>query len=278
MSVDETYAALQRAPIDIISAELANSHGGIFMGVHLDECKATVGLESCLNNEPEILEQGNEIILGGIRCEVSDVAGCLPLGSLLNNHVIALHTVCWEMVVTERSSWSHSHSCHSLLLRDRGLSLLVGPVATNCARTEPLAIHGVQSLFSIWTLTERNETIATRATSFHIPHDTSFGYGAKSGECLEQDFIIDLIAQIAHENMEVVGSVLLVRVVRLVCPVHTDFLVTIRILLLFSGCGSEFTYRLMNASSVEGLHSSLSRTRIIVFNETIIQPLALEQQ
>ena len=31
----------------------------------------------------------------------------------------------------------------------------------------------------------------------------------------------------------------------------------------------------MNASSIEGLHRSLGRTGIIVFNETIVQTLAL---
>src|SRR5947207_8546894 len=96
--------------------KLADSHSGVFMGVHLHEGKSAVRLEPSLNNKTEILEQRNEIILRGVGSEISDVAGCLPLRGLLNDHIIALNTMCREVMMTEGGSRGHSHSGHGLLL------------------------------------------------------------------------------------------------------------------------------------------------------------------
>lgn len=86
------------------------------MGIHLDKRKSTISLESGLNNVSEVLEQRNKVVLGRVRSKVPDVTGRLPLRRLLNDHIIALNTVGWEMVMTERSRWCHTHSSHSLLL------------------------------------------------------------------------------------------------------------------------------------------------------------------
>lgn len=144
------------------------------MGVHLHKGKATVSLEASLNHEAEVLEQGNEIILRGVRCQISNIAGGLPLRSLLDNHIKALDTVSGEMVVAKGSGGCHAHGGHGLLLRDGGLALLVGPVATNGTGSKPFAIHGTQGFLGIAPITECNETVSTRAAGLHVPHDTGF--------------------------------------------------------------------------------------------------------
>lgn len=175
-----TYAALERTTIYIVAAQLADCHGGILVGVHLDERKATISLEASLNDIAEVLEQGDKVVLGGVRGEVADIASCLPSWGLLDDHVVALNAVGWEVMVAERSGWSHAHCRHSLLLGDRWLTLLVGPVAPDCARSKPFTVHGAQGLLSILALSESNEAVASRATSLHVPHDASFRYGAES--------------------------------------------------------------------------------------------------
>lgn len=119
------------------------------MSVHFDESKSTVGLQAGFQNVTKVLEKGNQVILRRIRCKVAHIACCLPLRGLLDNHVIALDTMSGKMMVTERRGRGHAHGCHSLLLRDRRLALLVGPVAANGAGTKPFSIHGGQSLVRI---------------------------------------------------------------------------------------------------------------------------------
>lgn len=111
------------------------------MGIHLDKRESTVSLEAGLDDVAEVLEEGNEVVLGSVRSEVADIAGRLPTGGLLNNHIVTLNAVGGEVVMTERSGWSHAHGSHSLLLGDRWLALLVGPVAANCPRSKPFSIH-----------------------------------------------------------------------------------------------------------------------------------------
>lgn len=219
-----TYAALERTAVDVVAVELANGNGSVLMSVHLDESKSTVALEARLDNIAKVLEKRNEVGLGGVRSQVADVDGRLPLGGLVDNHVVRLHAVGREMVVSIRGGRGHAHGGHGLLLGDGGLALLVGPVATNGTGAEPLAVHGAQRLFSIRTVAEGDETVATRATRLHIPHDASLRDRTESGEGLEQDLIIDLVRKVTDENVEVVGRVLLGLRVGLVGPVDADFL------------------------------------------------------
>ena len=111
------------------------------MGVHLDEGEAAISLEASLNNVTKVLEKRNEIVLGGVGSKIANIAGCLPSRSLLDNHVIALNTMGWEVVMAKGGGWSHSHGRHGLLLRDGWLTLLICPVAANCSGAKPLAIH-----------------------------------------------------------------------------------------------------------------------------------------
>jgi len=219
-----TYAALERATVDIIRIQLADSHSGILVRIHFDECKATIGLETSLENVSEVLEQRHQVILGSIGSQVTDVAGSLPLRSLLDNHIVALDTLSGEVVVTERSGGGHAHSSHSLLLRDGGLTLLICPVATDSARAQPLAVHCVKRLVGIAAITKSDEAISTRTSSLHVPHHTGLRDGAKGRESLSQNIVVDFVAQVADKDVEMVGSVLFVGVIGLISPVDTNFL------------------------------------------------------
>ena len=86
------------------------------MTVHFDKSETSIGLEARLNHEPEVLEEGNKVILSCVWCKVADVASGLPLGSLLYNHIVALYAMGGEVVVAIGRRWSHAHGCHSLLL------------------------------------------------------------------------------------------------------------------------------------------------------------------
>lgn len=88
------------------------------MRIHLHECKATIGLKASFKDIAKVLEQGDQIVLSGIRGEVAHVASSLPLGGLLSNHIVALNAVGWEVVVSERSCRRHTHSNQGLLLGD----------------------------------------------------------------------------------------------------------------------------------------------------------------
>ena len=189
-----TYTALEWATIDIIRIKLADSHSGILVRIHFDECKATIGLETSLQNVSKVLKERHQVILGCIGSQVTDVAGSLPLRSLLNNHIIALDTLSREVVVAERSGGGHAHSSHGLLLRDGGLALLVCPVTTNSARAQPLAVHCVKRLVGIAAVTECDEAVPTRTSSLHVPHNTGLRDGAKGRESLSQNLVVDFIA------------------------------------------------------------------------------------
>ncbi len=219
-----TYAALEGTPIHVVPIKLTDGHGGVLMRVHLDEGEAAIGLEARLDDETEVLEQRHEIVLTGVGREVADVAGRLPLGRLLHHHVVALDTMGGEVVMAVRGGGGHAHGGHLGLLRHRRLSLLIGPVATDGARSQPFAVHGAERFLRIWTLAEGNKSIATRSAGLHVPHDARLRDGAERGECLEEDLVVDFVGQITDEDVEMVGRVFLVLVVRLIGPVDADFL------------------------------------------------------
>jgi hypothetical protein len=195
------------------------------MSVHLDESEPTIRLESSLGNISKVLEQRNQVRLRRVRGEVTDVASGLPLGCLLNDHVIALDTVSREMMVTKWSGRGHSHRCHSLLLGDGGLTLLVSPIATDCTRAKPFAIHGAKRPLSLSAIAESHKPIATGAAGLHVPHDTGFRYVTKGGKRLQQNFIVDFVGKITNKDVEMVRGIFLCGVVRLVGPVDANFLI-----------------------------------------------------
>lgn len=111
--------------------------------------------------------------------------------------------------MTIRGGRGQPHLCHSLLLRERWLTLLVGPVAANGAGTEPFAVHRAEGLLGFATVAECDKAVTAGASCLHIPHDACLGNAAEGGESLEKDFIVDFIGKVAHENVEVVGRVFL---------------------------------------------------------------------
>lgn len=106
----KTYAAFQGATIDIETTQLTDGHGGILMGIHLDKGKAAIGLEARFDNITIVLEEWDQVVLGGVRREIANVAGSLPLRCLLHNHIVALNTMGREMMVAEWGGRRHPHS------------------------------------------------------------------------------------------------------------------------------------------------------------------------
>lgn len=179
------------------------------------------------------------------------------------------------MVLGIRSGWGHAHLDHGLLLGERGLTLLVGPIAADGTRAEPFAIHGAEGLVGIAAISKGDETVAARATSLHVPHDAGLGDAAKCRKGLEEDLIVDLVGKVADKDVEVVGRVFLVVVVGLVSPVDADFLDR-SACWASKGDGRDKTYRLVDASSVQGLHGSFCREGIVVLDKPVVEPLGLE--
>ena len=220
-----TYAALERATVDIVARELADSIGGVLVRVHADEGEATVSLEAGLGHESEVLEKRDDIVLGRVRRKVPHINGCLPRWSLSKDHIIALDSLSRVlMVATKGVRGRHSHTNQSLLLRDGGLPLLVGPVAANGTRSEPLAVHGAEGLLSVAAVAESHKSIATGAAGLHVPHDAGLAHGPERRKSLQKDLIVDFIAEVTHEDVKVVGRVLPGSIVGLIGPVDADFL------------------------------------------------------
>ena len=219
-----TYAALQRAAIHIVPVHIAYGHSGILVRVHLDKRKASVGLEPGLDDVAKVLEQRHDFGRRRVRRQVADVDGGLPVRGLAQYDFVASGAVGGELVVAERGRRRQAHRRHCLLLGDGWLALLVGPVAADGPGSEPLAVHGAESLLRIGAVSERDESIPTRSASFHIPHDASLGDRSEGRESLCQDLVVDLVGQIAHEDVEVVRRILLVGGIGLVSPVDADFL------------------------------------------------------
>lgn len=179
------------------------------MRVHFDERKSTVRLHSRLCYITKVRKERDEIVLSRVGGQVSYVTSGLPGRGLAHDHIVALDTVRGEVVVSIGSRGCHSHGSHGLLLGDRGLSLLVRPVAANGSRTEPLSVHGTQGLLGISTVAESNESVAARTTGLHVPHNTGLGDGAERGESLKEDFIVDFVGEIANKDVKVARRILL---------------------------------------------------------------------
>lgn len=226
------------------------------MTFHLDECEPAIRLKPCLYNVAKILEQGYQVVLSRVWSEVADITCCLPARGLVQNHVIGLTPLSWELMVAKGSGGRDTHGCHGLLLRDRRLTFLVCPVASNGSTAQPLSVHTGQSFLGITAVPESHESITSGTTRFHIPHDSSFRDGAKGGERLEQNFIIDFIAQIAHEDVKVARCVFLIIGVGLIGPVDLDL-------------------GMVNSSSVQSIHGAISRTGVIVLDEAVVQSFSL---
>ena len=252
--VRKAYRTLQWSPIDIIAGELTDCHCRILMSVHLEEGEPTIRLKPSLDHISEVLEQGNQVSLSGVRSQIANVASSLPGRSLIDNHLVRLNTLSREVVMTEWGCRGHAHGRHCLLLRDAGLAFLIRPVASDSPTSQPLSIHRGQRFLGILSLAESHEPIATSSSSLHIPHDARLGNRTKRRERLQQDFIIDFVTQITDKDVKVVGGVFLVGTVGLIGPVHSDLL-------------------LMDSAAVEGVHSTFGGSWVIVLDEAVVEAL-----
>jgi len=219
-----TYTALERTTVDVVAIHVANGHGCVVMRVHFDECEPAVCLESRFDHKAKVLEQGNHVVGRRVRGQIANIAGGLPRGGLADHDIVRVRAVRWELVMAERRRGCHAHGLHRLLLSDRGLTLLVSPVAANRSRAEPFSIHRAERLFGVWPIPEGNKAVTTRAASFHVPHDTSFRDSSKGRKSLQQDLVVYFVGQIADKDVEVARRVLLAGSVRLVGPVDSNFL------------------------------------------------------
>lgn len=188
-----THTALERTTVDVVAVELADGISSVLVRVHLDEGKATIGLEASLDNETKILEEWNKIVLRRVGSQVANVGGSLILRSLGDNHLVAARAVCGELMVTVRSRWGDAHLRNSLLLRHGWLTLLIRPVASYRTRSEPLAIHRRQSLLGLAAVSVGNEAVATGTASLHVPHNTRFRDLTEGSERLVEYVVVDLI-------------------------------------------------------------------------------------
>ena len=246
-------AALDGPTMDHLSLKLDDGHSGVFVSVQLDECEATISLHAYLRQISDRLEKWDQVRLSAIRDEIANVDGRVIRGRLLYDRLVR------ERATQEiHRSWGSSATAHRRTSRSGGgttLSLLIGPVDTNGSRAEPLAIHCGNGLLSIGLVAKCQETVATRLARVHVPHDTGIGQGAKSGKCLGEDIIVDLGGEVANENMEVVGRVLLV-LLALIRPIHTDL-------------------RVEDLTTIESLKGGLRGTHIHVLDEAIVKAAVL---
>ena len=79
-----TPTTLDWPTMDHLSLELDDSHSSVLMSVKLDESEAAVCLHPDFGQITARLEERNEICLGGVRCEVSDVDSGVVSGCLLD--------------------------------------------------------------------------------------------------------------------------------------------------------------------------------------------------
>ena len=135
------------------------------------------------------------------------------------------------------------------------MGLLVRPIDSNCTRAQPLAIHRSDCLLGIGLVAEGEETVTTRFSGVHIPHDTGIREGAKCAERLAKNFIVNLGAEITNEDMIVCGGVFLV-LAALVRPVDADL-------------------GIKDLAAIEGLEGSLGSTHVHVLNETVVEATVL---
>jgi hypothetical protein len=135
------------------------------------------------------------------------------------------------------------------------LGLLVRPIDSNSTRAQPFAIHGSDRLFGVGFVAEGEETVTTRFSGVHIPHDTSIGEGAEGAERLTKNLVVNLRAEITNEDMVVRGGVFLV-LTALVCPVDTDL-------------------GIKDLAAIEGLEGGLGSSHVYVLNETVVETTVL---
>jgi hypothetical protein len=92
---------------------------------------------------------------------------------------------------------------------------------------------------------------------------------------LEKDLIVDLVGEIADENVEVVRRIFLGRVVGLVGPVDANFLylsARARGIRVTEDC----TYVVVHAAAVESRHCAFGGCGVVKFHEAVVEAFLTE--
>ena len=199
------------------------------------------------------MEERDEIGLGGVRSEVSDVDGAVVRRGLLDHGLVGKGAT--RVVDRGRNADAGGRAGGGGSYGRGALGLLVRPIDSNGTRAQPLAVHRSNRLFGVGLVAEGEETVTTRFSGVHIPHDTGIGESAEGAECLTKNLVVDLGAEITNEDMVVCGGVFLV-LAALVCPVDADL-------------GIE------DLAAIEGLEGGLGSTHIYVLNETVVEATVL---
>ena len=154
-----------------LTLELNDRHSSMLMCVKLNECKATIGLHTNLGKIADRLEQRDEVCLGAVGYQVTDINSGVVRRRLLDNGFVGEGTT----LEIDRCRCSTERSGRTRRRYGSSLSFLIRPVDTDGAGAEPFSIHGGDSLFSVCLVPEREEAITTRFARVHIPHHTSIG-------------------------------------------------------------------------------------------------------
>ena len=248
--------ALDWPTMNHLSLELDNSHSSMLVGVKFDESKATVCLHPDFGKITTRLEKWDEIGLGGVRSEVSNIDGAVVRRGLLDYGLVGNGTAGEVDRGGDADASGRTVGSGSGYSRGRSaLSLLICPVDSDSTRTEPFAVHGSDCLLGISLVAECEETVTTRFSGVHVPHDSGIGEGAKGAECLGKNLVVNFGAEVADEDVEMRGGVLLV-LATLICPIDTDL-------------------RIKDLAAVEGLKGCLGSAHIHIFNETVVETTVL---
>lgn len=242
-------AALDRPTMNHLTLQLHDRQSSVLVSVELDESETTIGLHTNFGEIADGLEERNKIRLGTIGNEIANVDSRVVRSSLGDDRLVGQRCT---LEVTGSGSRTRRWST-----ADGGstLGLLIGPVDTDSARSKPFTVHCGDSLLCIGLVSESEEAVTARLARVHIPHDSSIRESAESTEGFTKNLIIDLGAEIADEDMVVVGSVFLV-LRTLIRPVNTNL-------------GVE------DLAAVEGLKSSLCGAHIHIFDETVVKATVL---
>lgn len=135
---------------------------GVLVRVEFDESETPIGLHTDLDDVPVSLEQRDEVGLGRVRDEVSDVDGRVKCTGLVSDGLEVERPsleVGWRGCTSEPDSGS------------TGLGLLVGPVHTDRSGAKPFAVHCRDGLLGVRLVPEGEKYGARCALAFHPGHD-----------------------------------------------------------------------------------------------------------
>ena len=242
-------ATLDGPSMDHMSVKFNNGHSSVLVRIQLHECETAISMHAYLRKVSNGLEERYQVRLSAIRAEIANVDGSVVLVRLPHDCLVNEGTT--QEVHTGRSSSATTHWRTTRAGLGTSLGLLIGPGDTNNTRTKPLAVHQGDGLLRVGLVTEGHETIAKRLARVHVPHDTSIGQRAKSGEDLGKDSIVDLGREVTNEDIEMIRRVLLVLLAS-ICPVYSNF-------------GVE------DLTAVEDLKSGFCGTHVHVLDEAMIK-------